>query len=526
MNDLEGGSRRRIRNGRWFRAVGLGAAVAAALATAGCSAPSSDDSQTDDTLVYGWLYPDGYSATYDPAADGWAGDSLAQQCVYDTLLHYDFQNKEEWGPATPGLATDWTISPDLMSIELQLREGVTFTDGAIFDAAAVKANIDFQIAQSTWFDAPVDKDAVEILDDYRVRINFDQELPVALPQGIYERLQLLMMVSPEALEDRETLAEHPVGTGPYTLDLEETTFGVEYVCNRIDDYWDVESFPFETVIVRQYPDVISATNALKSGQIDVTLIDPTVAAELEGGGFTVVRSHPNWSGLQIGDKTGAIVPALGDVRVRQAMNYAFDRETIAATVDGGYAVPTNQAYSSIWPEYLPDRTDEYAYDPEKARELMAEAGYADGFDLVIPQWGPGTKYDPIIAQSLGEIGIRVTFETRQDQGTEYNPGMKYAVMVWQGAAYEITNVALVTTVNTFYNPWPTGETVTAELFDKIRFGDAEESKAAGQELGNYILDQAWFVPITSPENLMATKPGIVADFHLALGPYLATIRPE
>jgi peptide/nickel transport system substrate-binding protein len=501
----------------------VGVAIAATLAVAGCSAPSGDTQP--DTLVYGWLYPSGAAQSYDPAADGWAGDSIAQQCVYDALLHYDFEKKDDWGRVTPGLATDWTISPDLTSIELQLREGVTFTDGAIFDAAAVKANIEYGIAQGTWFDAAVDEPA-EIIDEYRVRINFDSPISPAVPGGILEKLQLLLMVSPEALKDRETLAEHPVGTGPYTLDSEATTFGVEYVCERVDDYWDVESFPFQTIIVRQYPDIVSATNALKSGQIDMTLIDATVAAELEGEGFTMVRGEPSWSGLILGDKTGAIVPALGDVRVRQAMNYAFDRQAIADAVDGGFAVPTNQAYSAIWPEYRPDRTDDYSFDLEKARQLMAEAGYEDGFDLVIPQYGPGTKYDPVIAQSLGEIGIRVTFEGRSgDQFQSDNEALDYAVVVWQALPYEVTTLLYVA-AGAPYNHWPTGETVTADLIDTVRFGEAEQRGQAGADLGDYLLDEAWFVPITSPQNLMAVREGISAEFHLALGPYLATIRPE
>jgi peptide/nickel transport system substrate-binding protein len=517
MNTVEAGSGRQGAGGRGFRIVALGTAVAATLGAAGCSA--APDASQQETLTVGWLYPVGVAQSYDPAVDGWNGDSIAQACVYDSLLHLDF-TKDEWIHFAPGLATDWKISSDLTSIELELREGVTFTDGVKLDAEAVKANIEYTNQQVAWPAAEV-----EILDEYRVRLDFSERLSPTAPGGMLQKLQELQIVSPGALEDRDRLAENPVGTGPYTLNMELTTPGVEYVCERIDDYWDVESFPFETIVVRQYADIVAATNALKSGQIDMTAIDATVAAELEGEGFTIVGSQPSWSGLQIGDKTGAIVPALADIRVRQAMNYAFDRETIAETVDGGYAVATNQAYSAIWPEYLPGRTDDYAYDLEKARELMAEAGYADGFDLVIPQYGPGTKYDPIIAQSLGEIGIRVSYASRQDGLADY-ASLEYAVFVWQAAPYEITTRLFVSAENTAYNAWPTGESVTADLIETTKFGDAEESNAAAQELGNYLLDQAWFVPLTSPESLIAVKPGIVADFYLDLGPYLATIRPE
>lgn len=325
--------------------------------------------------------------------------------AYDTLLHLDAE-----GNLIPWLATEWEFTqPNVLS--LTLRDDVTFTDGEKFDAEALKANIDYGVAQTA---APQEQvpfkriQSVTVTGDYTADLTFDRpnpEFPYYLSQSYSQ------MVSPAALAAGGDLGSAPEGSGPYVLDAENTRVGSTYTWVRNDDYWlddAEETYPFDTLEYSIFADNSAASNAARSGQVDILLVDwgqtlPGFESVLSGAG-----PESGYTGLQIFDLKGTTVPALADERVRQAMNYAIDMNGVNEAIYAGTAVPVPgipvSPAAAGWPSELDGA---YEYDVDKAKELLAEAGYEDGFTIKATTPPPAQAYAQAIAGYLREVGINV-----------------------------------------------------------------------------------------------------------------------
>ena len=220
------------------------------------------------------------------------------------------------------------------------------------------------------------------------------------------------MASP-AQFDSDTVDTVPIGSGPYELIRSETVAGDRYTYVKRDDYWDddAEWDWFENLVIRPMSDSSARMNAMKSGEVDTGIIEPKQIPEAEKSGLNVTEFQVNWYGLSIFDRGGEIVPALADVRVRQAMNYAVNGDAILKAVDLGYGEPTDQTFNVDSEAYAPEYDDYYSYDPDKARELLAEAGYEDGFSMTMPS---SSTMDPAmlaaVGQNLEAVGIRVRWQ--------------------------------------------------------------------------------------------------------------------
>jgi len=196
------------------------------------------------------------------------------------------------------------------------------------------------------------------------------------------------------------------------------------------------------------------------------------------------------------------------------MNLAFDKAAIVKQIDLGYGTASSQAFLPVQPEFLADEEDRYAYNLEEARRLMAEAGYADGFALTIPTVvGVTADVEPIIEQSLADIGIVVTFESFPDYPAwieAYKAGIpsgKYTVLPHRESAISLARDWLASTgAYAVASGYSVPEVVDA--LETISTGTEEEKAQASQELGQFLLDEAWFVPISKPQTLVATKPTV------------------
>nr|WP_262927621.1 ABC transporter substrate-binding protein [Microbacterium sp. NIBRBAC000506063] len=260
------------------------------------------------------------------------------QPVYDTLLNYTPE-----GVVEPNLATSFEYNEDNTVLTLTLREGITFTDGEPFDAAAVKANIE-HLQQSTGVSVYMVAGVTDVvvLDDVTVEIHLDAPDPAFT---YYLCLVAGAMASPAALGTPE-IAAVPVGSGPYVLDTGATITGSEYVFTRNEDYWNPDAFPYDTFIVKPMEDLTARVNALKSGQVNGATADTTVIAEAEASNLQVGRNPISWRGLVLFDRDGEMVPELADVRVRQAINYALDSEAILENIFAGRAARPRRSSTS------------------------------------------------------------------------------------------------------------------------------------------------------------------------------------
>jgi len=440
--------------------------------------------------------------TWDPsAADiGFNGPYLS--AVYDPLIALDGE-----GAPVPALATDWEISDDSLTITLDLRDDAEFSNGEKFDADAAVANLEFLRAGTVSQEAYLNVDRFEAVDADTVAIHLRERDDRLL---YFMGLGRSYMVAPEVIE-AGTAADAPVGSGPYTLN-DSTVPGAEYHFDRVEGHWAAEQFPFETVTIMPLQEPSARLNAMEAGQLNVIFADASMLDTAEAQGWNVAQKVASWTGIRINDHTGARVPALGDERVRQALNYAFDGAQVLETIGRGMGVYTNQVFASGYPGHDPALDDRYAYDIERAKQLLDEAGYADGFDVTMPMAPAFQAWQPIVEQTFAELGIRLTWDEYQMPDYQSNAGNYPMFLVSLAVDAEpVATIARQLTVPQWYNPAP-DISEFPELQEQV---DTALAAPRGAEqdgeivrLNGLITEAAWFVVWYQSENVFLTDAGI------------------
>lgn len=482
------------------KAAVLAALTAATLALSACGggAGGGDSSAPATTLTIGQLQD---LVSFEPA-DAHIGHSMPYyQAVYDTLIR-----RAPDGTLEPMVAESWEYNADNTVLTLKLRTDVTFSDGAKLDAAAVKANLDhFKEAKGRDAYQVASLGSVAVVDASTVAVTLTQQDPAFT---YYLSLAAGLMGSPKAL-GTEGIKTVPVGSGPYELDKTNTVKGSQYVFTKRANYWDKDLQKFDKVTMKFLADVTARTNAIVSGQVDATLLDPKTGKQADAAGLTLNDSQVDWQGLLLMDRDGKVTPELANPKVRQAMNFAFDRKTILEQQLLGKGTPTDQVFGPDSGAYLPELDNSYPYDPAKAKALLAEAGYPNGFTLKIPSM---TGFEAIVAtvqQQLGDIGVKVQIETIPQ--ANYVPDLaaaKYSAAVfnlYQAEPWVAINQMISTTA--LYNPFKSTTPELAEMITKVQNGgekSAEEAKAVNK----YVTDNAWFVPFYRLDQMFYTNKKI------------------
>lgn len=440
----------------------------------------------------------------DPAQLDGGTQSYVWSSVYDTLLHLD-----NAGELQPNAAESWEYGADNTELTLRLREGMTFSSGAPVDAEAVVSTLERNRTtpgQQQSKLANVESIAAE--DERTVVIKLSSADASLLPNLA---LDLGVIGDPATIDDDRT-ATDPVGSGPYVLDADASVSGSSYVFDRRDDYWNVESYPFARLTVRVLQDQTASINALRSGEVDVATV-PTNQIESLGNPELDVNEIEVQSVLylNLADRDGTSLAPLGDVRVRQAINHAFDREAMVEQLLFGNGRATAQEFSPNGPAYSPDREDAYAYDPERARALLAEAGYADGFDVTMPSTPISQSFEPTLSQFLGDIGIDVTWNPVPAQNVtasvisrEY-PMYLFVLGSEPIAPREVQRQLHSASQNPF--EWSSPELEQLEVAASSAI-EQDAQDAAYRALGEYVTDQALFAPIAYLGTNIVTSPDV------------------
>lgn len=495
---------------RWRKVIAALSATAFAASLAACS-PSesstgtgdgSEPSGADASLV---LAIQQAPTSFDPSQVEPAAAGILWSSVYESLAYID----RATGELKPWAATGWEYSEDGKQLTVHLRDGLTFSNGDPVKASDVAATMNRNITTPGYIQTQIAAlESVDAPDDKTVVLNFKRFDPKFLPLLGRE----LGSFTEEAALSNPDIATDPMGSGPYTLDKEKTVPGTTYVLDRRDDYWDVDSFPFKTITVRLMNDATAALNAFKAGEVNAIAITPEQesAAKSTNGAVITETAPTSIRTLLLIDKSGKIVPQLSDVRVRQALNFAIDRKSIAEKLLLGYAKPTAQVFTTGGNVYDAALEDEYPYDPEKAKELLAEAGYPDGFSVQIPSTNVTTKIEPTLSQQLGEVGIEVEWVAIPDsQVTTIMTSGKYGLNVKDSAFASDSYTAINFFGEGTNNP---ERFTTPELTELMtEFGSTIDPKAAEETLkkvNEYTVKQALEVPLYNPINLYATSQGV------------------
>ena len=327
--------------------------------------------------------------------------------IYDSL--YDLDENYE---LVPRAADSYEVSADACTYTFHLHEGITFTDGTPLDAAAVVANYEAAIdPANNWrrrrmFIESIDEnteetrvDSCTAVDDYTVEFHLPE--PYA---PFMNSVTQFYLISPAALADSSwDYSKQSAGSGPYVL--EEYAQGDHVSIVRNEDYWG-EAPSIDRVDFRVVPEAGSRIAALQTGE--ATAIYPMPTDQV-----ATVRSAGDINMVSLESTTMRYVTLntnyepLSDVRVRQALNYALNQDEYVNVMYSGAATPA----TSVLPEMVPGYKAQtpYEYDLEKAKSLLEEAGYADGFEVsvICDNSTQETKGATFVMQQLEQIGVTV-----------------------------------------------------------------------------------------------------------------------
>lgn len=422
--------------------IAVTGAALAALVLSGCVASERGDDEgeaagdVDGTFVF--------AASSDPAS---LDPAFAQDGETFRVSRQMFEGLVGTEPGTadpaPLLAESWESSEDGMSHTFQLKEGVTFHDGTPFNAEAVCFNFDrwfnwTGLAASEAFGYYYNKlfkgyasnaaDAVykSCTPDGESSVTIELNKPFA---GFIPSLSLpsFSMQSPSALAEfgadevggsaeapqlSEYAMGHPVGTGPYQFD--EWAPGEQVTLKAYPDYWG-DAGQVDEIIFRTIDDPTARRQALESGSIDgYDLVGPADTKALEDDGFTMV-SRPPFTILYLAFNQA--LPELQDPKVREALSYAIDKDALITQVLPEGTKKAIEFVPEVVNGYNPDVTT-YEYDPEKAKELLAEAGYDESNPLALdfnypvnvsrPYMPDPEQIFTVLSTQLAEVGVETT----------------------------------------------------------------------------------------------------------------------
>ncbi|MDZ4096204.1 MAG: ABC transporter substrate-binding protein [Paracoccaceae bacterium] len=382
-------------------------------------------------------------ATLDPAIGyDWQNWSMIKS-LYDSLMDYVPGTTE----LRPGLAESYEISADGTVFTFHLRPGVKFHNGRVMVAEDVKYSLDRvtnPVTQSPGagffasikgFDAITDGSAgslegVVVVDPATVRITLSH------PDATFLHVMALNFASVVAKEGVEAAGDdfgkHPMGTGAFKL--AEWTLGQRLVFEKNAEYWRPGVPYLDGVIFEVGQEPIVALLRLQNGEVDVpgdgippakfveVMADPAQAARVVEGG----QLHTGYITLNVTQ------PPFDNVKVRQAVNMAINKDRITQIINGR-AVPATQPLPPSMPGYTAGYAG-YPFDPAGARALLAEAGLADGFEteLYVMNTDPNPRIAQAIQQDLSEIGIKAAIQSLAQANVIEAGGAGTAPMIWSG----------------------------------------------------------------------------------------------
>jgi peptide/nickel transport system substrate-binding protein len=366
--------------------------VAAAIAgLAGVAAPAQ---AAKDTLVLGMVLE-------PPHLDPTAGAAAAIDEVVYANLFEGLTRVDRTGTVQPALAESWTISGDGLVYTFTLRQGVKFHDGTAFDCSIVKFSYDRAVAEDSvnaqkGLFAPI---AATACPDPSTAV-----VTLKLPTSTFLFSMGwgdAVMVAPDTAAENKT---NPVGTGPFKM--KQWVKGDRVELARNDGYWGTPA-ALTSVTFKFIADASAAVAAMMAGDVDAFPNFPAAEA------LAAFRADPRFA-VRIGTTEGETILALNntrkpfdDVRVRRALAYAIDRQEIVDGAMSGLGTPIGSHFAPHSAAYV-DMTSTYPHDAAKAKALLAEAGYADGFStsIVLPPPPYARRGGEVIAAQLAKVGVK------------------------------------------------------------------------------------------------------------------------
>jgi peptide/nickel transport system substrate-binding protein len=524
-------------NVQWAVRLASRAIIALTFILASFSAHAQDNPKHGGSIVYAmeaeipWM---------DPHIAFGGTNKRVVTLVYEGLVVRDRTNPApgKSPPLVGQLATSWSISPDGLVYTFKLREGIKFHDGTPFNADAVVFNFRRIIDPSFEFyferAKPLRTTPLRYLKEVRKVDDSTVELVLSQPWGLFlNQLAttlssgLPLFISPEAVKKygNQDVNLHPSGTGPFKITGYEA--GVKTTLERNAEYWNQPLPYLDKITFVVMPEATTRVTALEAGEVDViAALLPDAVPPLEEKGFNIVASEVTnqiwYYGVNLDEQSGA----LKDKRVRQALNYAVDRVGMADQLLLKQLYPLDGmivATSPLWKRGLPER---YPYDPEKAKALLKEAGFAEGLHLkaLIPTTGssmmipvPMTEW---FQRDLEAVGIKLDIQT-----TDWTTYLGYWVkgmasdvafdcMSWASDHSEDWALDIFGSKG-FGNTGHIKDEVIDKLFTEYELtADPQKQLDLMRQAFDRIREEAYMVPIGSDKNIIVANKRIKGNYPI------------
>lgn len=362
---------------------------------------------------------DSEPAVLNPAIVASNGVFYVASKVIEPLAEQVYSDAQHPDGLRPLLATGWEGSTDGLSASFKLREGVTWHDGQPFTSAdvAFSAIEVWKKLQNLGRSVFKNLESVDTPDAHTAVFRFSQPTPFQL---IRNALPVVTSVLPKHLYEGSDIAKNPaneklVGTGPFVFG--EHRPGEYYLLKRNENYWDTNAPALDEIIYQVLPDRASAGNALEADQIQLAAFSAVPLADLERiskvAGLKVYDNGYEALTYQLVVEINHRRKELADLKVRQALAYAIDKDFVVKTIFLGFAKPATACVPAFDTVFHANDARQYAFDPAKAESLLDEAGYPRGADgtrfklrlLPAPFFNETKQFGDYLRQALVKIGI-------------------------------------------------------------------------------------------------------------------------
>jgi peptide/nickel transport system substrate-binding protein len=483
--------------------IATSAAAALALALTGCGAASSGGSAgrsaaaaRGQTLTVGTDFSNG---SLDPAKGGPGTDPLYLDPLYAPLIRFGPN-----GQLQGVLATSWGyVGPDNKTFQLTLRPGVKFSNGQPVTAAAVAASIKHFKTGSSGGQWLANCPTVTARSATKVQITCSQPDP-DLPETLSERLLGGDIVAPASLAHPSTLGTDPIGAGEYTLDTAHTVTGSSYTFVANPRYFDQSAIHWHKIVVTYLANASSALASLRNGQIqELWTVDPQTLTAAASDGMAVSRSALGFEGVELANRSTAGGNPLGNLKVRQALEYAVNRPAIVKALYGsapGAAATQQVAIPGEPSAWNPAVNNYYPYDPARARQLLAQAGFPHGFTIKVEDQADDAELTQAVIGYWNKIGVTasLTADTTIPGWTSNVLSKKFPAMgfAYGGLPMYLEAINFFEPIANAYNPFATNDPQITGLITAATKAPAAQQDADFQKVQAAGVQQAWYVGVT------------------------------
>jgi peptide/nickel transport system substrate-binding protein len=504
---------------RHQRQLAIASGATALLALAACTggggsstgnsiAQPSGKPVAGDTLTIAVSTP---PISLDPAANG-NGVPLD---FFNSLGYEPLIERHGGDTTSPGLATSWAYSNGNKTFTLHIRPSVKFADGEPLTADSVVKFVDYYKVKGQFAFNLAAVESVKATGPLEVTFNLKTPDPL-FEYYLDQEGAVGLIAAPKAVADPKLMQTGTYGAGAYTLDTAATVANSSYVYNKNPNFWDTSKQHYNKIVVKVIADKNATLAAIRSGQVQVAQGDASTAAAASSAGLVVTSHSGGVTGVVLTDRAGQINPPLAKVEVRQALNLALDRKGITSTVYKKFGKPTSQYVAEGSIGYTAANEQTYAFNVAKAKSLLSQAGYPNGFsfDVLIQ---PGVPGGDLLAQAMQQqwaaIGVKVNLVPSSNFAEYVGKALtkKYAATTfiynYQPLIWEANELFSPTGIYNFMGVVnPEVDALRAKVnAEQLR---SPESKALSEQLMTLVVNQALSVPVSSADIQMYSTKNI------------------